>query len=76
MCPIGVFPKFIQGIVPYVVPFAFVNYFPAQFILKKQDMAQYPELLLYITPFIGVSLFALACFFWKASLRQYQSSGS
>jgi ABC-2 type transport system permease protein len=74
--PISVFPKFIQGIMIYVVPFAFVNYFPAQFMLRKQDMAQYPECFLYITPIVGVSLLALAYSFWKASLRQYQSSGN
>lgn len=27
----------------YVMPFAFVNYFPAQFLLRKSDMAEYPE---------------------------------
>jgi ABC-2 type transport system permease protein len=74
--PISVFPKFIQGVLIYVVPFAFVNYFPAQFILRKQDMAQYPEWFMYITPIVGVSLLALAYLFWKGSLRQYQSSGS
>jgi ABC-2 type transport system permease protein len=74
--PISVFPKFIQGIVIYAVPFAFVNYFPAQFILRKQDMAQYPEFFMYITPIVGVSLYVLAYFFWKTSLRQYQSSGN
>jgi ABC-2 type transport system permease protein len=45
-------------------------------MLRKQDMAQYPECFLYITPIVGVSLLALAYSFWKASLRQYQSSGN
>ena len=69
------FPKFIQAIMIYVVPFAFVNYFPAQFMLRKQDVAQYPECFMYITPVVGLSMLALAYFFWNASLRQYQSSG-
>jgi ABC-type uncharacterized transport system permease subunit len=60
----------------WIINVSFVNYFPAQFILRKQDMAQYPEFFMYITPIVGVSLYVLAYFFWKTSLRQYQSSGN
>jgi ABC-2 type transport system permease protein len=60
----------------FVVPFAFVNYFPAQYILRKDDMAQYPEVFMYLTPIIGIVLYVLAYAFWKYSLKYYKSSGN
>lgn len=74
--PISIFNKVIQAGMIYVVPFAFVNYFPAQFLLRKPDMAQYPEVFMYITPLVGVALYLLAYAFWRFSLKYYKSSGN
>lgn len=74
--PISVFHKSVQALLIYVVPFAFVNYFPCQFLLRKEDMGQYPEIFMYLTPFIGVGMFAAAYLFWKYSIRFYKSSGN
>lgn len=43
--PISIYNKFIQSLLIFVVPFAFVNYFLAQFLLRKPDMSTYPECL-------------------------------
>ncbi len=56
--------------------FAFVNYFPAQYLLRKPDMALYPVLFLYLTPLLGVGLYLLAYAFWRYSIRYYKSSGN
>lgn len=60
----------------YVVPFAFVNYFPVQFLLRKPDMVLYPEVFMYITPIVGLVMYILAYLFWRFSLRYYKSSGN
>ncbi len=74
--PISIFHKSVQAIMIYVVPFAFVNYFPCQYLLRKSDMQQYPEIFMYLTPVIGVGMFVAAYLFWKFSLRYYKSSGN
>lgn len=74
--PISIFHKVIQVGMIYVVPFAFVNYFPAQFLLRKDDMAQYPEIYMFLTPVVGVAMYFIAYAFWKYSLRFYKSSGN
>ena len=74
--PVSIFHKAIQAVMIYVVPFAFVNYFPAQFLLRKEDMAAYPEIYLYITPVLGVAMYLLAYVFWRYSLKYYKSSGN
>lgn len=74
--PISIFHKIIQFCMIYVVPFAFVNYFPAQFLLRKPDMAAYPTIYLYLTPIVGVGMYLIAYLFWRYSLRYYKSSGN
>lgn len=74
--PISIFHKAVQACMIYVVPMAFVNYFPAQFLLRKPDMQQYPAAFLYITPLVGVGMYLLAYGFWRVSLRFYKSSGN
>lgn len=74
--PISIFNKAIQICMIYVVPFAFVNYFPAQYLLRKPDMQQYPQIYLYLTPIVGGLLFFVVYLFWRYSLRHYKSSGN
>ena len=74
--PISIFHRAIQFVMIYVVPFAFINYFPAQFLLRKEDMAQYPEVYMYLTPFVGVGMYLLAYLFWRKSIKHYKSSGN
>ena len=74
--PISIFNRFIQIIMIYVMPFAFVNYFPAQFLLRKSDMSEYPEVYMYLTPVIGVLMYLAAYCFWRFSIRFYKSSGN
>lgn len=74
--PISIFHKAIQFCMIYIVPFAFVNYFPAQFLLRKDDMAAYPEIFMYLTPAVGIVLYLLAYAFWRFSIRYYKSSGN
>ena len=74
--PISIFHKAIQFLMTFVVPFAFVNYFPAQFLLRKEDMVNYPAIFMYITPVVGLVLYILAYVFWQYSIKYYKSSGN
>lgn len=74
--PVSIFHKAIQFFMIYVVPFAFVNYFPAQYLLRKEDMAGYPEIYMYLTPAVGIGLYLASYGFWRYSIRFYKSSGN
>ncbi len=74
--PISIFHKAIQFCMTFVVPFAFVNYFPAQFILRKEDMSLYPGIFMYLTPVLGIVMYILAYAFWRYSIKFYKSSGN
>lgn len=74
--PISIYHKVIQYLIMYLVPFAFVNYFPAQYLLHKEDMSQFPEIYMVIAPLVGVVMYAGAYGFWRISLRHYKSTGN
>lgn len=74
--PISIYHKIIQVCMIYVVPFAFVNYFPAQFILRKGDSGNYPIAYLYLAPVVGLVAYFIAYLFWRYSIRFYKSAGN
>lgn len=74
--PISIYHKLIQAILIYVVPFAFVNYFPAQYLLRKPDMAGYHEIYIYIAPLVGLAVYLIAYLFWRVSVKKYYSTGN
>jgi ABC-2 type transport system permease protein len=74
--PISFYPGFIQKLLIFVVPFSFVNYFPAQFYLRKEDVQQYWSGFLYMTPIVGIVLFLLVYALWRFGVRNYTSTGN
>lgn len=74
--PISIYNKLIQTIMIYVVPFAFVNYFPAQYLLRKEDMALYHKAYMYMAPLVGVVIYVIAYLFWRVSVKRYASTGN
>ena len=74
--PISIYPKVLQILMIYIVPFAFVNFFPVQFILRKPDMAGFSNIFMYIAPCIGIVLYLISYAFWRFSLKHYHSSGN
>ena len=72
--PITVYPKVIQLLVT-IVPFAFVNFYPAHLFLDRGD-ATFAPALRYGGPPVAVATLALGILLWNASIKRYQSTGS
>ena len=73
--PINIYDKGIQFLLTFVTPYAFINFYPAQFFLGKQDSLFHP-VFQYLTPAIGIVLIVLAYRFWLIGIKHYNSSGS
>lgn len=73
--PLTIYSKGIQIVLTFILPYAFINYYPAQFFLGKGDSVFNP-VFQYMTPFVGALLFWLSYQFWRLGLDSYQSSGS
>ena len=74
--PITIYSKSIQAFLTFVIPVAFVNYYPAHYFLDKTGDNLFFPALQYGTPVVGIVLFLLAYQFWKIGVNKYESTGS
>ena len=74
--PLAVFGKEIVRAVTFVVPLAFVNYYPVLFLLGKPAPLGLPSWIGLLSPLVAVVMVALASLAWRGGLRRYRSTGS
>jgi ABC-2 type transport system permease protein len=74
--PLSVFGKDIVRAVTFVVPLAFVNYYPVLFVLGKPAPLGLPSWIGLLSPVVAVAMVALASLAWRGGLRRYRSTGS
>jgi ABC-2 type transport system permease protein len=74
--PLDVMAPWLQHIATFIVPLAFVAYFPAAYLLDKDQPAGLPSWLAFATPLVaGVSV-VVARAVWRQAIRHYRSTGS
>lgn len=73
--PISIFPRIIQIIVTVLVPYGFINFYPLQDLLEKDDFLFHENIVKWC-PVVSIIFFAISCFFFCTSSKQYKSSGS
>lgn len=75
--PISIYSRGVRIVLAFVLPFAFMNYFPATYFLQKTETGLHlnPAIGL-LTPAIGLAWLAASYAFWLVGLRHYQGTGS
>ena len=75
--PISIYTRPVRLILSFILPFAFMNYFPATYFLHKAEtgLALSPQVGL-LTPAIGLAWLAVSYRFWRIGLNHYQGTGS
>ena len=71
--PISIFGKNVLIFLTYVLPLAFISYYPARFILKKEDMYAIEN---FLTLPVGVLCLILINVLWKIAIKKYNSVGN
>jgi ABC-2 type transport system permease protein len=74
--PLPVFGREIVRAVTFVVPLAFVNYYPVLFVLGKPAPLGLPSWIGLLAPVVAAMMTALASLAWRGGLRRYRSTGS
>jgi ABC-2 type transport system permease protein len=74
--PLSIFGKNIVRAVTFVVPLAFVNYYPVLYVLDKPAPLGFPAWIGLLAPAVAVVMIALAALAWRGGLRRYRSTGS
>ena len=74
--PLGVFNTWLRRLMGFLVPGAFVAYFPALALLGKPDPLGLPVFLQWSSPVVAVLSVLAAALVWRVALRRYQGTGS
>jgi len=73
--PLSIYPRVVQVLVTFILPFAFVNYLPALILLNKTSQGYLPYLG-FLSTLVGMVFFWLCLRFWMLGLNRYKSTGS
>jgi ABC-2 type transport system permease protein len=73
--PLSIVPKIVQGLFTFLLPLAFVAYFPALVLLGIAQRHGAMSIVQHWSPVGGVLLFVVARRVWAFSLRHYHSAG-
>jgi len=74
--PMNVYGAWLRRIFIFAVPLAFVNYFPALYVLDKRDPLGAPGFVRFLAPVVAVVLLFVANRIWSFGVRHYRSTGS
>lgn len=74
--PLNIYSSWLRRILAFIVPLAFVNYFPSLYILGKDDPLDLPGVFRFLSPLVAVGMVMLARLAWGTGIRHYRSTGS
>ena len=74
--PLSIYHEFLQRFFTFVVPLAFVSYFPALWLLDRPEARALPPWLPFLSPVAAVGLAVVARLAWGVGVRHYRSTGS
>jgi ABC-2 type transport system permease protein len=70
--PVKIYNKILQVILTWILPFAFVGFYPAAYFL---DAANWQKMA-FLTPLVGIVFFTFALLFWNVGVKRYRGAGS
>lgn len=69
--PLHIFPQVVRITLIYVIPFGFISYYPAQYLLKKTEMN-----LPLVLPVVAIIVMVIAGTVWRRGIKGYNSTGT
>ena len=70
--PVSIFNSAFKLIFTFVIPIAFIAYYPSLIFLRPDEI----PLLTWLSPFIGILFFYLSYLIWMKGARSYSGTGS
>jgi len=74
--PMSIYRGWFRRFFTYIVPLAFVSYFPSLHLMDKPDPLGLSPLFQFIAPLIGPAFLGLSLIFWRIGVGHYQSTGT
>ncbi len=73
--PLSIYGRGIRGLLIFIVPYAFVSYYPALYILNKADNI-FDIFMIYGEPFIAILLVLVTTYTWRKGTYVYKGTGT
>ncbi len=70
--PMGIFDGAFRFAFTYLIPIGFVAFYPSQFFLRPEQVSP----LVYLSPLVGIGLFAFTYWVWTRGVNSYSGTGS
>lgn len=70
--PTTIYKGIVRFALTWVLPFAFVGFYPAALIMKRQEFYS----MAYLTPLMGTLVFVFGASLWYKGIRRYCGTGS
>jgi ABC-2 type transport system permease protein len=74
--PLDIYQDWLRRFATFVVPLAFVSYYPALYLLDRPDPLGLPRWAGALSPLAALLFGLVAAAAWSAGVRHYQSTGS
>ncbi len=74
--PITIFGAPVRFFLTFILPFAWVAFYPATWFLENPEGSSEFSKLAFLTPVVGFVVFGGAVLIWRAGVRNYSSTGS
>jgi len=74
--PMSVYQQWMRQFFTYILPMAFINYFPALYLLDKPNPFGLPSFVPFLAPLVCCAMFLLSLRLWRFGVGRYQSTGS
>lgn len=74
--PLSIYEQWLQRLLTFILPMAFINYFPALYLLDKPNPFNLPAFAPFLSPLVCCGVFVLSLRIWRIGCAHYQSTGS
>jgi ABC-2 type transport system permease protein len=74
--PLEMFGRGFRMLVTGLVPFAFLNYYPARWLLGKTVPGDGSYWLSFLSPLVTAVVLGIASVVWQRGIKRYNSTGS
>ncbi len=74
--PLTIYGEFLRSLFTFIIPMAFINYYPALWLLDKPDPLGGSNWLAFIAPLVCLVVFFGGVRMWQLGVKHYASTGS
>ena len=74
--PLNIFRRGMRGLFLFIIPVGFLTYYPALYLLDKQDPLGMPRAASFVAPLAALIFCVVISRGWSLALRHYHSTGS